>query len=91
MRVHPRLLVPDPTRSLNEGAFVTAAINNTRDSWGGRLLYSLAAHFGFSLDAPFEDLAERHVQVLLLFSDRLGLDGYAVCARRTQYRAASQR
>ena len=40
-------------------------MSNSRDSWGGRLLHSLAAHYGFSLDTPFEDLAERHVQVLL--------------------------
>src|SRR6185295_3221098 len=26
--------------------------------------YSLAAHYGFSLDVPFKDLAEGHVQVL---------------------------
>jgi excinuclease ABC subunit A len=64
MRVHPSLLVPDPTRSLNEGAFVTAAMSNSPDSWGGRLLYSLAKHYGFSLDTPFKDLAAEHVQVL---------------------------
>ena len=52
MRVHPSLLVPDPKRSLNEGAFVTAAMSNSRDSWGGRILYSLASHYGFSLDTP---------------------------------------
>src|SRR6516162_2017592 len=65
MRVHPSLLVPDPKRSLNEGAFVTAALSNSRDSWGGRLLHSLATHYGFSLDTPFKDLSERHVKVLL--------------------------
>ncbi len=65
MRVHPSLLTPDPKRSLKEGAFVTAAFSNTRDSWGGRLLHSLAAHYGFSLDSPYEDLAQEHVQVLL--------------------------
>jgi excinuclease ABC subunit A len=65
MRVHPSLLVPDPKRSLNEGAFVTAAMSNSRDSWGGRLLYSLASHYRFSLDTPFKDLAPEHVQVLL--------------------------
>src|SRR5260370_41059625 len=64
MRGYPSLLVPDPKRSLNEGAFVTAALSNIRDSWGGRLLYRLAAHYGFSLDAPFKDLAEDHVHVL---------------------------
>jgi excinuclease ABC subunit A len=65
MRVHPQLLVPDPRRTLNEGAFVNAALGNSRDSWGGRMLYSLAAHYGFSLDVPYQDLAEEHVQVLL--------------------------
>jgi excinuclease ABC subunit A len=65
MRVHPNLLVPDPKRTLNEGAFVNAALSNSRDSWGGRLLHSLAAHYKFSLDVPFKDLDKRHVQVLL--------------------------
>jgi excinuclease ABC subunit A len=65
MRVHPSLLVPDPKRSLNEGAFVTAAMSNSPDSWGGRLLYSLSVHYRFSLDTPFKDLAPEHVQVLL--------------------------
>src|SRR5688572_5827961 len=64
MRVHPKLLVPDPKRTLNEGAFVNAALGNSPDSWGGRMLYSLAAHYGFSLDVPFEDLAKKHVDVL---------------------------
>jgi excinuclease ABC subunit A len=64
MRVHPKLLVPDPKRTLNEGAFVNAALGNSPDSWGGRMLYSLAAHYGFSLDVPFEDLAKEHVDVL---------------------------
>jgi excinuclease ABC subunit A len=64
MRVHPKLLVPDPRRSLNEGAFVSAALGNSPDSWGGRMLYSLAAHYGFSLDVPFEKLAKEHVEVL---------------------------
>jgi excinuclease ABC subunit A len=65
MRVHPALLVPDPKRTLNEGAFVNAALSNSPDSWGGRLLYSLAMHYGISLDTPFQDLPAAQVQVLL--------------------------
>jgi excinuclease ABC subunit A len=64
MRVHPTLLVPDPKRTLNEGAFVHAALGNSPDSWGGRMLHSLAAHYGFSLDTPFKDLPEKYVQIL---------------------------
>ena len=65
MRVHPTLLVPDPKRSLNDGAFVSAALSNNRDSWGGRILHSLSAHYGIRLDVPFEDLDKEHVDLLL--------------------------
>ncbi|MCA9173810.1 MAG: excinuclease ABC subunit UvrA [Planctomycetales bacterium] len=65
MRVHPALLVPDPSRSLNDGAFVKAAISNNRDSWGGRILHSLAKHYGFRLDVPYSQLAKKHVDILL--------------------------
>jgi excinuclease ABC subunit A len=65
MRVHPSLLVPDPKRTINEGAFVNAALGNSPDSWGGRMLYSLANHFGFSLDVPFQNLDKKYVDILL--------------------------
>ena len=65
MRVLPALLVPDPTRCLKDGAFVEAALSTSRESWGGRLLHSLSAHYGFSLDTPFEKLAAKHVNILL--------------------------
>ena len=65
MRVHPALLVPDPRRCLRDGAFVEAALSTSRESWGGRLLHSLSAHFEFSLDTPFEQLAAKHVNILL--------------------------
>ncbi|MCA9136261.1 MAG: excinuclease ABC subunit UvrA [Planctomycetales bacterium] len=65
MRVHPKLLVPDPTRSLTDGAFVKAALSNGRDSWGGRILYSLSKHYGLDLDLPFEQLPAEHVDLLL--------------------------
>ncbi len=57
-RVHPSLLVPDPSRSLSDGAIVKEAFNNDKNAWGGRWLHSLAGHYGFSLDAPFSQLPE---------------------------------
>ncbi len=64
MRVHPRLLVPDPTRSLRNGAIVQAAMGMKPDSWGGRILHSLSVHFGLDLDKPFEKLPKKHVDLL---------------------------
>ncbi len=64
MRVHPQLLVPDPQRSLRAGAVVKEAFSNSRDSWGGRILWSLAAHYQFDLDTPFAELPESIHDVL---------------------------
>src|SRR5215475_5198857 len=57
-RVHPTLLVPDPSRTLGDGAIVKEAFNHDKNAWGGRWLHSLAKHYGFSLDVPFSELPE---------------------------------
>jgi excinuclease ABC subunit A len=55
-RVHPTLLVPDPSRSLGDGAIVKEAFNHDKNAWGGRWLYSLAQHYEFKLEEPFSEL-----------------------------------
>ena len=65
MRVHPQLLVPDPKRSLNEGAFVKEAMQHKRDTWGGRMLYSLSKAYKFDLDKPYEKLPKKIIDLLL--------------------------
>jgi excinuclease ABC subunit A len=63
-QVHPDLLVPDKTRSIADGAFVPEAFRYNRDTWDGRIMYSLAQHYGFRLDAPFKDLPVQIVDIL---------------------------
>lgn len=65
MRVHPQLLVPDPSRSLNDGAFMKEAMKCDKNTWGGRMLYSLSQHYNFSLDVPYEKLSKSATDVLL--------------------------
>ncbi|MEM7784026.1 MAG: excinuclease ABC subunit UvrA [Planctomycetota bacterium] len=65
MRVHPDLLVPDPSRSLNDGAFVKEAMNCKKETWGGRMLYSLSKAFKFNLDTPYKRLPKRAIDILL--------------------------
>lgn len=65
MRVHPQLLVPDPSRSLNDGAFMREAMKCDKNTWGGRILYSLSQHYKFSLDVPFNKLSKKAVNILL--------------------------
>ena len=65
MRVHPQLLVPDPTRTLNGGAFVKEAMNCDKNTWGGRMLYSLSQHFKFDLDTPYKKLPKKIIDLIL--------------------------
>ena len=56
LTVHPDLLVPDKQRSLRGGAFLPEAFRYDKNTWNGRVMYSMARHYGFSLDTPFQDL-----------------------------------
>jgi excinuclease ABC subunit A len=63
-RVHPDLLVVDPERGIRNGAFSKEALHYDKNTWTGRIIYSLAQHFGFSLDTPFKDLSPQVVDLL---------------------------
>jgi excinuclease ABC subunit A len=65
LKVHPDLLVPDRARSIRGGAFLPDAFKYDKNSWSGRLVYSLAQHYGFSLDTPYQDLSPEIQQILL--------------------------
>jgi len=64
LRVHTGLLVPDPSRSLLGGAFVKEAFHIDKNTGNGRMMYSLAAHYGFSLEVPFRELPESVQEIL---------------------------
>ena len=55
---HPELLIPDPRRGIAGGCFVREAFRYNPDTWDGRVMYSLSRALGFSLDTPWENLAE---------------------------------
>ena len=69
LKVYPGLLVPDPSRSILGGAFVHEAFKYDRNTWAGRMVYSLAEHYGFSLEAPYASLPNS-VKDLLLFGTK---------------------
>jgi len=65
MRTDPFLLVVDPNKSLREGAIEKFSLNMELKTfkriinWHYVRIYSIAEHFGFSLDTPFKDLSEK--------------------------------
>ncbi|MGV8082970.1 MAG: excinuclease ABC subunit UvrA [Coriobacteriia bacterium] len=59
----PKLIVPDPTLTLAEGAIKPFATGQT---YYPQMLAAVAAHLGFSLDVPWQDLP-KSVQNALLY------------------------
>ncbi len=63
LEVDEGLLVPNPRLTLHEGAVTYwGELRKKRDSWAYRALVSIAAHYGFDLDTPWEQLTseQRH-------------------------------
>ncbi len=64
MEVDPELVVPDPGRSIAEGAVTPWSAAHVSDYFG-RLLAALGDEMGFSVDVPFADLAPDAQRALL--------------------------
>jgi excinuclease ABC subunit A len=63
MKIDPELVIPDPGKSLIQGAIKPWGEN--RDGWYFTRLRTVAEAYGFSLDTPFKDLTEDQQQVIL--------------------------
>ena len=67
MKVDEDLVVPDKAKSLADGAIRVSGWNSASgDSWGTQYFKGMARHFGFDMDAPFEQL-DRSVQEKILY------------------------
>ncbi|MBX9720881.1 MAG: excinuclease ABC subunit UvrA, partial [Candidatus Obscuribacterales bacterium] len=60
--IDPALVVPDPRKSLKEGAIYPWA--RTGNSYYEQILESVAKHYKFSLDTPFDKLSKAHREVV---------------------------
>lgn len=63
MEVDPDLVVSNPALTLREGA--VAPIGESRNGWYFNQLQSVAAHYGFDLDTPWEKLPSEHQNIIL--------------------------
>ena len=66
MKIDPNLIIPDRTKSLNEGAIhVTGWNSGDQDSMLQMYLQAMAEKYEFSLDAPVSELPEEAIDKLL--------------------------
>lgn len=67
-QVDDDLVVPDKTKSLKEGAIYPWS--KTANSYYFDLLQSVADHYGFSMDTPFQELSKEHQHIILYGSGK---------------------
>ena len=66
MKIDPAIVIPDRSKSLNEGAIqVTGWGSTDEDSMAHMYLQALSEHYGFSLDTPVCDLPEEALDKIL--------------------------
>lgn len=67
-QVNLEKLIPDNTKTLNEGGLVPLGIPN-KSSWFTKQLEALAKKMDFTLDTPIKDIGQEAMQILLYGSD----------------------
>lgn len=59
VKIDPDLVIPDRSLSINQGAILGSGWSGTESGSISRMYYEgMAAHYGFSLDTPIQDLPE---------------------------------
>ncbi len=66
MKIDPNMIIPDRTKSLNEGAIKANGWNSgNEDSMAQAFMQALADKYGFSLDVPVEEIPEDCIDKIL--------------------------
>lgn len=68
MEMSPELVVPDESKSINEGAI--ALIGEPKSLWIKHIMQGLAEHYGFDLDDPWSELTDKQKKSVLYGSGR---------------------
>ncbi len=65
LEVDPDLVIQNKSLSLNEGAITPWERAGSNSPWYHSTLESLAAHYGFSMDAPVREMEQDHLRIIL--------------------------
>lgn len=69
LAIDPELVVPDPDKTLNEGAIEPWMMTKSTGDYYRHLLGGLASELGFDLDTPWKDLPEEVRQAIMYGKD----------------------
>ncbi|RBP98008.1 excinuclease ABC subunit A [Bifidobacterium aemilianum] len=69
LEIDPELVIPDPDKSLKEGAIEPWSMNKSTGEYYGHVLDGLADEMGFSMDTPWKKLPEEVRKAVLFGRD----------------------
>ncbi|MFC5649878.1 excinuclease ABC subunit UvrA [Paenibacillus solisilvae] len=69
MRAEPRFLIKNAEKSINKGAFDPNLLGSSTTTWQWTMVRSVASHYGFSLNTPFEELPAS-IQEILFYGSK---------------------
>ncbi|HEY7522512.1 MAG TPA: hypothetical protein VH720_02500, partial [Candidatus Limnocylindrales bacterium] len=65
LEIDPDLVLPDPTRSIRDGAIAPWRRISATDSWSGKILEAVARQYRFSTTQPIGELSDEARQIVL--------------------------
>ncbi len=65
LTVEPDLVIPNKRLTLAEGAIRPWSKTTSRMSWYSKVLEAVAAEYGFSVNTPVKELAQKHIDIIL--------------------------
>ncbi len=69
LELDPSLLVPNPERSLSDGAIVFG-VSEDHDSYTYNMLRNVAVHYGIVMDRPWREMSDAQQQIVLYGTGR---------------------
>jgi len=84
MEIDPDLVVPDPSKSLAEGAIDPWQSYQKNSRYFGQMVEQVGRHYGFGADVPFKRLPREHQEILLYGSNDEEID-FALSHGRNKY------
>ncbi|RJP23857.1 MAG: excinuclease ABC subunit UvrA [Candidatus Abyssobacteria bacterium SURF_5] len=84
LEIEPELVVPDPTKSIRQGAIEPWQTIQKNSRYFTQMLEQVSRHYGFDINTSFKNLSPKHRDILLYGTNEEELD-FALSHGRNKY------
>jgi len=65
LKINPKLVIPNPRLTIDEGAIVPWSISSMRLNWYNNLLKEVGKEYGFDINTPIGKLTQQQIDVIM--------------------------